>query len=883
MSSPNHPTSDIEDAFSSNFLDYIPASPDYFLASPGNTSSKSLNNSFGLVPIASPTLSLFHNDPYMKVMQAYDAISPPQVTIPPPTVVPPSPVLSLPPMFDSRDFFPPEEIPPPKDTETPVESPIPISPSSSVGSSSPVRSTTPPPDYPFDESIFAELDNSLWIIPRPLGSEPVPEESNKLHGFLEVTAAQVRNRSRIGINKWYQSLALRNFDLEDMELESKNSGPTANLPIAQIGGLPKKTNKASLEATYEKISVQQGLQGGCLSDDDLLWCEEGQYSEQVERCAEMGHIGSMHGDMVYDRARDARASWVAATLVFNTASPQVAIAMSMIILSINDLNGNSLSKCEKQRMYYQKTGKKIFSLIVIEYSGYDKSKVDVYNCHKLGHFARDSKQQEAWKDQFRNNNTRKPGNKQDTSKAMLAIDGYTDKTCSKTCLNNYESLKKQYDDLLAKQLQTKFESATYKRGLDTVEAQLVIYRKNEENSDKSLVKELESQVKSSFVKGCGCNTSKRVSEVEPKKVRENNDAPIIEDWVSDDEEQDESITKPEKKTVTPTAAKIEKPVRKSVREKGIKREYSLARTPQKNGVAERKNMTLIEDARTMADLMGKVMKVSLFGYSLSSKAFSCRVHHYTASPNEEDSTEEEPEVDLENITNSYIFPTTPNTRINKDHPIDNVIGDVQSTVQTRRMLKPTSEQGFLSDVEAMQEDLLVIQTSTSLDIGFHSQEEGIDYEEVLALCGKLEANKIVSGLCFFYGFPGITNEDKYVAEILRRFNYSDLRSLLQAPFIWKNLDSMFAIINSGMARFQVTPKTSHLLAVKRNFRYLKGKPTLGLWYFRDSLFELVAYTESDYAGATLDRKSTTGGYLLTKGFDAGRFQYLVSSIGMLNP
>ncbi|GKF26218.1 hypothetical protein Tco_0082112, partial [Tanacetum coccineum] len=52
---------------------------------------------------------------------------------------------------------------------------------------------------------------------------------------------------------------------------------------------------------------------------------------------------------------------------------------------------------------------------------------------------------------------------------------------------------------------------------------------------------------------------------------------------------------------------------------------------------------------------------------------------------------------------------------------------------------------------------------------------------------------------------------------------------------------------------------------------------------RDSPFELVAYTDSDYARATLDRKSTTRGYLLTKGFDAGRFQYLVSSIGMLNP
>ncbi|GKG09550.1 hypothetical protein Tco_0338296, partial [Tanacetum coccineum] len=66
MSSPNHPTSDIEDAFSSNFPDYISASPDYFPASPGKTYSISSNNSFGLVLIASPTLSLFHDDPYMK-------------------------------------------------------------------------------------------------------------------------------------------------------------------------------------------------------------------------------------------------------------------------------------------------------------------------------------------------------------------------------------------------------------------------------------------------------------------------------------------------------------------------------------------------------------------------------------------------------------------------------------------------------------------------------------------------------------------------------------------------------------------------------------------------------------------------------------------------
>ncbi|GKE92579.1 hypothetical protein Tco_1573674, partial [Tanacetum coccineum] len=66
---------------------------------------------------------------------------------------------------------------------------------------------------------------------------------------------------------------------------------------------------------------------------------------------------------------------------------------------------------------------------------------------------------------------------------------------------------------------------------------------------------------------------------------------------------------------------------------------------------------------------------------------------------------------------------------------------------------------------------------------------------------------------------------------------------------------MFAVC--ARARFQVSPKTSHLLAVKRIFRYLKGKPSLGLWYFKDSPLELVAYTDSDYAGASLDRKSTT--------------------------
>ncbi|GKF09686.1 hypothetical protein Tco_0043910, partial [Tanacetum coccineum] len=52
---------------------------------------------------------------------------------------------------------------------------------------------------------------------------------------------------------------------------------------------------------------------------------------------------------------------------------------------------------------------------------------------------------------------------------------------------------------------------------------------------------------------------------------------------------------------------------------------------------------------------------------------------------------------------------------------------------------------------------------------------------------------------------------------------------------------------------------SHLYAVKRIFKYIKGKPKLGLWYPRESPLDLVAYSDSDYAAANLDRKSTTGG------------------------
>ncbi|GJX23009.1 hypothetical protein Tco_0227454 [Tanacetum coccineum] len=105
MSSLDHPTSNIKDAFSSNFPNYLPlASPDYILTLRGKTYSSS-SNLFGIVPLASPTLSLFHDDPYMKALQAFYTKKSP---IPPPTIIPPS---SIP---KPQEFFLPKELLSPK-------------------------------------------------------------------------------------------------------------------------------------------------------------------------------------------------------------------------------------------------------------------------------------------------------------------------------------------------------------------------------------------------------------------------------------------------------------------------------------------------------------------------------------------------------------------------------------------------------------------------------------------------------------------------------------------------------------------------------------------------------------------------------------------------
>ncbi|GJX08899.1 putative ribonuclease H-like domain-containing protein [Tanacetum coccineum] len=188
-------------------------------------------------------------------------------------------------------------------------------------------------------------------------------------------------------------------------------------------------------------------------------------------------------------------------------------------------------------------------------------------------------------------------------------------------------------------------------------------------------------------------------------------------------------------------------------------------------------------------------------------------------------------------------------------------------------------------------DILLVQIYVD-DIIFGSTKKELCTEFEKLMHKKFQMSSM-GELTFFLGLQVMQKEDgifisqdKYVDEILKKFGFSTVR-IASTPMetskpllkdaeaedvdvhLYRSMigslmyltasrpDIMFVVC--ACARFQVTPKVSHLHAVKRIFRYLKGQPKLGLWYPKDSPFDLEAYSDSDYAGASLDRKSTTGG------------------------
>ncbi|GKA92540.1 ribonuclease H-like domain-containing protein [Tanacetum coccineum] len=176
--------------------------------------------------------------------------------------------------------------------------------------------------------------------------------------------------------------------------------------------------------------------------------------------------------------------------------------------------------------------------------------------------------------------------------------------------------------------------------------------------------------------------------------------------------------------------------------------------------------------------------------------------------------------DMNNLDTTIQVSPNPTTRIHKDRHLDQVIEDLQSATQTRKMSKNLEEHGFMSSMGEL---------TFFLGLQVKQKKDGI-----------------------------FISQDKYVAEILKKIGFIEVKTAstpmeTQKPLL-KDEDGEEVDVHI----YQVNLKVSHLHVVKRIFRYLKGQPILGLWYPKDSPFDSVAYTDSDYAGASLDRKSTTG-------------------------
>ncbi|KAK1415097.1 hypothetical protein QVD17_30868 [Tagetes erecta] len=214
-------------------------------------------------------------------------------------------------------------------------------------------------------------------------------------------------------------------------------------------------------------------------------------------------------------------------------------------------------------------------------------------------------------------------------------------------------------------------------------------------------------------------------------------------------------------------------------------------------------------------------------------------------------------------------------------------------------------------LEAMQEELLQFRKQEVWKLvdlpegeNGYTQEKGIDNEELFALVAPLEAIRVflayasfmkfkvyqmdVKG-AFLYApitgdvyvrsdgsklFMNLENDDLlcvqvYVDDIIFGSTSPSMCKAFEEIMISRLQMSSMGEIHFFLglhhddvcvcARYQSDPKVSHLIAIKRILRYLKGKPNLSLWYPYNGNFELYSYSASDYGGCTLDRKSTTGG------------------------
>ncbi|GKA14636.1 copia protein [Tanacetum coccineum] len=194
----------------------------------------------------------------------------------------------------------------------------------------------------------------------------------------------------------------------------------------------------------------------------------------------------------------------------------------------------------------------------------------------------------------------------------------------------------------------------------------------------------------------------------------------------------------------------------------------------------------------------------------------------------------------------------------------------------------------------LDENGIVSRNKARLVAQAYNQQEDIDYDETYSPVARLESIRILLAYACALDFKlfqmdvksaflnSFINEEVYVAQPPGFIDFE------KPDHVYKLKKALYGLNQAPKAcvclcgRFQEAPKTSHLEAVKRIFRYIKGTTHLGLWYPKGTIIETVVYADSDHAGDYVDRKSTNGictfvGFCLTSWFSKKQTALAIST------
>ncbi|GJW56474.1 ribonuclease H-like domain-containing protein [Tanacetum coccineum] len=585
----------------------------------------------------------------------------------------------------------------------------------------------------------------------------------------------------------------------------------------------------------------------------------------------------------------------------------------------------------RTRRFFHKTGRKI-TIIGSDTVGYDKSKVECFKYHKMGHFARECRGVRNQDNRNRNqDSSRRTVNVEEiSSKAMLAIDG--------VCFDWSYMADDEVPTNMALMVfsdsefnKSEFNLATYKRGLALVEEQLVFYKKNKVIFYEQIaVLKRDISYKDSEI-------SMLKSELEKLKLEKESNQLKIENF----DKASKRLFSPPKFDLSNSG--LEEFQQPEFEGYGPKNSKSVSEDIS-NEVRESPDASLVEELVSDDKGGAKERKITGNGYSLNLSIFTTAPLEATHA----DFFGDETEVDMSNITTTYPVPSTPNTRIHKDHSLDHVIGDVQSGVQTRRMIKTTNEQGAQkvnlsskrshAGLKTMPRRASAVQVTTGLDLGgfttwkkshwieaigcslpfAHSMTCNIPdgCEECISVYGKSEEEDFyvcqpsrVFEIQIIHMTEFIVEKGHYMVlhqalALDRKSNNRRLSISLKILISWTMQESKTLVSNYSKSDIvgcasccgQVLWIQNQMLDYGYNLMntkiFIDNESTICIvknpvfhsktkhieirhHFIRDSnekkLIQMIKiYTDQNVAD------------LLTKAFDVGRFQYLIASIGMLN-